>query len=94
MPRFPVYGPPFQYYRPYNYNYRPRTPIPEPVQPHIQAPEEPPKLERSSHQKSKPDTPVWLDLFGIKLYFDDVLIRENGIFVHPDLLGLNPENFN
>ncbi len=27
-----------------------------------------------------------------KIYFDDVLIRENGRFVHEDLLGLNPEN--
>ena len=29
---------------------------------------------------------------GGNIYFDDVLIRENGIFVHPDLLALNPEN--
>ena len=30
---------------------------------------------------------------GGEIYFDDVLIRENGIFVHPDLRDLNPENF-
>ncbi|MDC7232329.1 MAG: aminopeptidase [Spirochaetales bacterium] len=29
---------------------------------------------------------------GGNIYFDDVLIRENGIFVAPDLLDLNPEN--
>lgn len=30
---------------------------------------------------------------GGEIYFDDVLIRKDGIFVHPDLLNLNPENF-
>lgn len=30
---------------------------------------------------------------GGEIYFDDVLIRKDGIFVHPDLLGLNPDNF-
>lgn len=29
---------------------------------------------------------------GGEIYFDDVLIRKDGIFVHPDLLCLNPEN--
>jgi aminopeptidase len=29
---------------------------------------------------------------GGKIYFDDVLIRENGRFVLPELVGLNPEN--
>lgn len=29
---------------------------------------------------------------GGEIYFDDVLIRKNGVFVHPDLLCLNPEN--
>jgi aminopeptidase len=29
---------------------------------------------------------------GGQIFFDDTLIRENGIFVHEDLLGLNPEN--
>ena len=28
---------------------------------------------------------------GGQIYFDDVLIRENGIFVHPELLQLNPD---
>ena len=29
---------------------------------------------------------------GGEIYFDDVLIRKDGLFVHEDLLGLNPEN--
>lgn len=31
---------------------------------------------------------------GGEIYFDNILIRKDGIFVHPDLMGLNPENFN
>lgn len=30
---------------------------------------------------------------GGEIYFDDTLIRKNGFFVHPDLMGLNPNNF-
>ena len=30
---------------------------------------------------------------GGEIYFDDVLIRKDGIFVHPNLLNLNPKNF-
>ena len=85
MPRFSGYGPPFQYYRPYNYrsyNYRARTPAPEPPPPPNPVPAEPPKLERSYSQKPKPDTPVWFDLFGIKLYFDDVLILSLLFFLY------------
>jgi len=29
---------------------------------------------------------------GGEIYFDDVLIRKDGMFVHPELLNLNPEN--
>lgn len=32
------------------------------------------------------------DYGGGKIFFDDVLIRDNGRFVHPELLCLNPEN--
>ncbi len=28
---------------------------------------------------------------GGEIWFDDVLIRKDGLFVHPDLLGLNPD---
>ncbi len=30
---------------------------------------------------------------GGEIYFDDVLIRKDGLFVHPELLCLNPNNF-
>ena len=77
MPRFPGYGYPFQYYRPYNY--RPRTPVNEPVHPPEQVvqppPPPPPKSVRSAD-------PVWFDLFGIKLYFDDVLILSLLFFLY------------
>lgn len=29
---------------------------------------------------------------GGEIYFDDVCIRKDGIFIHPKLLGLNPDN--
>jgi aminopeptidase len=29
---------------------------------------------------------------GGEIYFDDVLIRKDGLFVLPELQGLNPEN--
>ena len=80
MPRFPGYGLPFQYYRPYarnNFynNYTPQPPVPEPTSPQLPVCEEKPKLEETrSIKKPKQEDPVWLDIFGIKLYFDDVLI--------------------
>lgn len=75
MPRYPGYFSPFQYYRPYNY--RPHTPMPVPPPPQPQIPQEPPKFSNS-----KPETPVWFDLFGIKLYFDDVLILSLLFFLY------------
>ena len=71
MPRFPRYGFPFQYYRPYNY--KPHTPIVAP--PITEQVPPPPKPAKS------PD-PVWFDLFGIKLYFDDVLILSLLFFLY------------
>ena len=32
------------------------------------------------------------DYGGGTIKFDDTLIRENGVFVHPTLTALNPEN--
>ena len=32
------------------------------------------------------------DYGGGEIWFDDVLIRKDGIFVIPELKGLNPEN--
>jgi len=34
-------------------------------------------------------TPKW---GGGEIYFDDVLVRKDGLFVLPELEGLNPEN--
>lgn len=75
MPRFQRFGFPFQYYRPYNY--RPHTPVNVPVpSPQEVTPPPPPP-----NPTPKAD-PVWLDLFGIKLYFDDVLILSLLFFLY------------
>ena len=81
MSRFPGYGFPFQYYRPYRKNnyyntYASYTPTPEPVIPPQEMPS-PPKLPKSPN-------PVWLDLFGIKLHFDDVLILSLLFFLYKE----------
>ena len=86
LPSFPGYGHQFQYYRPYNY--RPHTPIPQPIKP-IEEIVIPKPL---SSKTVKQADPVWFDIFGIKLYFDDVLIRKDGMFVLDELKCLNPEN--
>ena len=77
MPRFQRYGFPYQYYRPYNY--RPHAPVARPVTPpeEITPPVPPPKPTKSTD-------PVWLDLFGIKLYFDDVLILSLLFFLYKE----------
>ena len=81
MSRYPRYGFPFQYYRPYsqnNYynNFASHTPKVEPVVP-VKEISPPP-----THKKT-PD-PVWFDLFGIKLYFDDVLILSLLFFLYKE----------
>jgi len=81
MPRFPGYSLPFQYYKPFpknNYynNYNPHTPPPEPV---IH-----PQEVKSVPKSVKPPDPVWLDLFGIKLYFDDILILSLLFFLYKE----------
>ena len=76
MPSFQRYGYPFQYYRPYNY--KPRTPTFNPIPPPEEvAPPPPPK-------PAKPADPIWFDLFGIKLYFDDVLILSLLFFLYKE----------
>lgn len=74
MHKFPGYGPPFQIYKPYNY--RPPIPSPNPVVP-IEKNLKPP-------QPLKSTDPVWLDLFGIKLHFDDVLILSLLFFLYKE----------
>jgi len=76
MPRFLGYKFPFQYYRPYNY--KPHTP-PEPIIPSKEI-ITPPKSPKSSTSLQ----PVWFDLFGIKLYFDDVLILSLLFFLYKE----------
>ena len=80
MPKFSGYGFPFQYYRPYNY--KPRSLSIEPLPPpeEIKTPSPPPRQEN----QTKPNAPVWFDLFGIKLYFDDVLILSLLFFLYKE----------
>ena len=85
MPRFSGYGYPFQYYRPYNYrprNYVSRTPTVEATPPPKEI-EPPPSPTRHAKPKQSVD-PVWFDLFGIKLYFDDVLILSLLFFLYKE----------
>ena len=85
MPRFPGYGFPFQYYKPYsktnNYNtYKPQAA-------HSYEPPIPPLEIKSPPKAQEPPkslTPVWFDLFGIKLYFDDVLILSLLFFLYKE----------
>lgn len=82
MPKFPGYGFPFQYYRPYrrnNYynNYASHTPPIEPITPVKEI------IPPPAPAKKSPD-PVWFDLFGIKLYFDDVLILSLLFFLYKE----------
>ena len=81
MPRFPGYVPPFQYYRPYNY--RPRTPTPQPIPPVEETIISPPPPPPTPRQTKQTDI-VWFDLFGIKLYFDDVLILSLLFFLYKE----------
>lgn len=97
MPRYPRYGFPFQYYRPYNYI--PHTPVSNssfsnsPMlektshlnQSNCNVQNESKQFEKSSHNKNNSsDSTVWLDLFGIKLHFDDVLILSLLFFLYKE----------
>lgn len=96
MPIFKYYNPYrrpnfYNYYRPaYNTKY-------VPISPSSSTPNFPPKSELSNMQAteetsntsqnrsiSKSDDNVWLDLFGIKLYFDDVLILSLLFFLYKE----------
>ena len=82
MPRFPGYGFPFQYYRPYpknNYSNNYKTHTPPPPEPVIHQQE----IKTQSNNKKISDQ-VWFDLFGIKLYFDDVLILSLLFFLYKE----------
>lgn len=85
MNRFPRYGPPFQYYNPYRrnnfYSHQPPT-IPEE---HTQTNSDNDRNIRPQNtKKSDSKDVVWFDLFGIKLYFDDVLILSLLFFLYKE----------
>ncbi len=72
MNRFPGFNFPFSYYNPYQYHHNFY---------------EEKKLEHPSkpcHTAPKKEETVWLDLFGIKLYFDDVLILSLLFFLYKE----------
>ncbi len=85
MNRFPRYGPPFQYYNPYYRNgFYPnyKTPISEEKKtiPNV----EKESLSKNNSRSSEKTDTVWFDLFGIKLYFDDVLIHSLLFFLYKE----------
>ena len=93
MARFPGYGVPFQYYNPYKRNnfytnYRTSSHMSEPINnAPVQACQDNDTRSSNENRKakqSKPDAEVWLDLFGIKLYFDDVLILSLLFFLYKE----------
>lgn len=86
MSRFQRYGYPFQYYNNYYRNrayqtYKP--PVVEVEKPSVSEPPPPTKTEGRKFKDSNSDN-VWLDLFGIKLYFDDVLILSLLFFLYKE----------
>lgn len=88
MNRFQRFGPPFQYYNPYYNNYyRPPAPISQHAS-HNKIQDTTTNnscTENTNKQKVKSNNDtVWLDLFGIKLYFDDVLILSLLFFLYKE----------
>lgn len=92
MNRFPRYGPPFPYYRPYNYSYsQSQIPNNQNNQNNITKNNDSTnckinKKDDDEHNRNLKDFKdvVWLDLFGIKLYFDDVLILSLLFFLYKE----------
>ena len=98
MPIFKYYNPYrrpnfYNYYRPnYSTNYVPifpsRSTLNYPTQSepsNIQATEES-SSTKQNRSTPKSDDNVWLDLFGIKLYFDDVLILSLLFFLYKEVV--------
>lgn len=88
MNRFQRFGPHFQYYNPYYNNYyRPPVPVSQHISHNkvqdINTNDNNIENDNRSKSKSNDDT-VWLDLFGIKLYFDDVLILSLLFFLYKE----------
>ena len=94
MPIFRYYSPYrrpnfYNYYRPYERNYAPisyNNPHPNiaPVIPPEQQIIENFSNSEQSRLKQESDDNVWFDLFGIKLYFDDVLILSLLFFLYKE----------
>ena len=88
MNRFSRYGPPFPFYRPYNYSY-PQSQIQNNINKNNNCQLDN-KLDSKKEDTNKkkcvqdPKDVVWLDLFGIKLYFDDVLILSLLFFLYKE----------
>jgi len=77
MNNFPRYGPPFQFYNPYRRNYY-QYKKPSPEKPKVEP------IDDKSYKKSSSDDDFWFDLFGIKLYSDDVLILSLLFFLYKE----------
>lgn len=91
MPVFPYYNPyrrnnNFSYfYNPYNYKYTyGRNFSPNLTQPNNQTVQEEIQSNRNSNSKKPNDENVWLDIFGIKLYYDDILILSLLFFLYEE----------
>lgn len=87
MNNFQRFGPPFQYYNPYyrnNFynNYRPSTPIKQNISHENQQTNN--DCKNINPPTEKNDDNVWLDILGIKLYFDDVLILSLLFFLYQE----------
>ncbi len=66
---------PFQFYRPYRPYIPPRS-VPQTPPPQVQSPPPP--------QNTKNDDSFLFDIFGIKLFFDDVLILSLLFFLYKE----------
>ena len=85
MNRFQRFGPPFQYYNPYyRNNFYNSSHIPINHNPSYENKKNENNIESKNSSKQKSNDTVWFDLFGIKLYFDDVLILSLLFFLYKE----------
>lgn len=82
MLKFPGYGFPFQYYRPYSNKYH--APIQKPSAYHQTVQQNSSNFEKKTQAKSENNNPAVIDLFGLKLYFDDILILSLLFFLYEE----------
>ena len=83
MSRFPFYVPPIQYYNPYRKNhftnYAQCAHVSE-----IPVFFSNNSCNNKNYSKTKKNDDYWLDVFGIKLYYDDVLILSLLFFLYKE----------